>query len=254
MNPIFIIARNAVREMVRDRTFSILFFGAFILVVISSLLGSLSLDEQRRILVHLGFGSVHLSALGIVLFQGAFVLQKEIDKQTCLMVLVRPVTRLQFLLGLWLGVLVLVLSHILLQSIFLNLLLGFSAPAAKSLQLMFGMMVEMTVVLSFVFLMVQLVRPVVGIFAGLALFLVANWLEELNFLADKSKDQGLKAMTQILNYIFPNLYVLNFRSESFLFQNVERPENLVAITIHFIFWIVLFLGLARAAFQRRDLA
>ncbi len=240
--------------MVRDRTFSILFFGALVLVVISSLLGSLSLDEQRRILVHLGFGSIHLSALGIVLFQGAFALQKEIDKQTCLMVLVRPVSRFQFLLGLWLGVLILLLSHIVLQSFFLWVLLGFGAAPERFLQVMLGMMTEMAVILSFVFWIVQGVRPIVGIFSGLALFLVSNWLEELQFLAEKSKDQGLKLMSTALSFLFPNLYVLNWRSEAFLFQNIERSENVLLISLHFLMWIVLFLSLARWAFQRRDLA
>lgn len=253
-SPTWILAQNVLREMVRDRTFSVLFFGAFVLVVISSLLGSLSFDEQRRILVHLGFGSIHLSLLGIVLFQGGFALQKEMDRQTCLMVLARPVSRFQLLLGLWLGIFVLMVAHVLLQSLFLWLLLGFAAPLLRLLQVMFGMLFEMTVLLSFMFLMVQLVRPIVAIFSGLGLFLVGNWIEELKFLADKSKDEGLKMMAKFLETFFPNLYVLNWRSEAFLFQSVDRGESLFFIVLHFGLWILIFLLLARVGFQRRDLA
>lgn len=253
-SPVLVLTENILREMRRDRTFSILFFGAFILVVISSLLGALSLDEQRRILVHLGLSSIHLSLLGIVLFYGAFVLQKEMDRQTCLMVLARPVTRFQFLLGLWLGIFFLMSLHLMIQSLFLWFLLGFAASGIQLAQVVFGMLIEMTVLLSFMFLVVQWVRPIVAVFAGLALFLVGNWLEELRFLAEKSKDEGFKALSKTMEYTLPNLYTLNWRSESFLFDSAAAGGFSVSILIHFAIWIVLFLILARIGFQRRDLA
>lgn len=253
-SPIWILTGNVLREMRRDRTFSVLFFGALILVVISSLLGSLSFDEQRRILVHLGLTSIHLSLLGIVLFHGAFVLQKELDRQTCLMVLARPVSRFQLLIGLWMGIALLMVVHLGVQTLFLWMLLGFSASIGKVLQVVGGMMLEMLVLLSFMFMIVQWVRPILALFAGLGIFLVGNWLEELRFLAEKSKDQGLKTMSMVLDYIFPNLYLLNWRSESFLFSLSEFSGFTPFVFIHFLIWILMFLMIARIGFQRRDLA
>lgn len=249
----FVIMINSIREMIRDRTFSVIFFGALILVMLSFFLGSLSLDEQRRILVHLGFGTIHLSALGVVLFQGANSLQREIDKQTCLMVLARPVSRFQFLLGLWLAVMILLLVHLLVQSACLSLLLEFAAPWERFTQILMGIYIEMAVILGFVFFVVQWVRPIIATFSGLGLFLIANWIEELKFFSEKSKDSGLQALAKVIENGVPNTYLLNFRSEAFLFQGLERTTFTFEIILHFFLWVLLFLILAGLSFQRRDL-
>lgn len=252
MRTIWVLTANVLREMVRDRTVSLLFFSAIVLVVLSSFLGSLSLDEQRRILIHLGFGAIHWTAFGLVIFQGAFTLQREIDRQTCLMVLARPVSRTAFLLGKFLGVALLVGAHIFLQGILLYLLLGGQAPAGRFAAVLLGMFAENLVLLSFVLFLAQWVRPIVAVFGGIGLFLVGNWLEEMKFLAEKQKSQEFEALADVFQRVFPNLYLLNFRSERFL--EIGAAEVTAAmLSLHFGLWLALFLVLASWSFSRRDL-
>lgn len=251
MRTLWVLTTNTLREMVRDRTVSLLFFSAVVLVVLSSFLGSLSLDEQRRILIHLGFGAIHWTAFGLVVFQGAFTLQREIERQTCLMVLARPVSRASFLLGKFLGIGALVGAHILFQGVLLYLLLGAQAPAGRFAAVLAGMFAENLVLLAFVLFLSQWVRPVVAVFGGVGLFLVGNWLEEMKFLAQKQKSAGFEAAADVFQRVFPNLYLLNFRSERFLEAGTELPAGM--LTLHFGLWLGLFLVLASLSFSRRDL-
>jgi ABC-type transport system involved in multi-copper enzyme maturation permease subunit len=251
MRQLYVLTANVFREMVRDRTVTLLFFAAIVLVVLSSFLGSLSLDEQRRILIHLGFGAIQWTAFGLAVFQGAFALQKEIERQTCLMVLARPVSRSSFLLSKYLGIAALVLLHILFQGLLLFALLRGNADAGRFLIVLFGMFLENLILLAFVMLLSQWVRPVVGVFGGIGLFLVGNWLEEMKFLAQKTKDEGFEVLSQVFHNIFPNLYLLNFRSERFL--DVGSDLNLGFLTLHFGLWLGLFLLLSTVSFSRRDL-
>lgn len=252
MRQIWVLTTNVLREMVRDRTVSLLFFAALVLVVLSSFLGSLSLDEQRRILIHLGFGAIQWTAFGLVLFQGSFSLQREIERQTCLMVLARPISRGSFLLGKFLGIAILVGLHILIQGLLLFLLLKGDVHAGRFAAVLIGIFIENLVLLSFVLFLSQWVRPVVAVFGGLGLFLVGNWLEEMKFLAQKTKDEGFANVTKIFQMVFPNLYLLNFRSERFL--AVGAPEIVPqTVILHFTLWLLFFLLLATFSFSRRDL-
>lgn len=252
MRSVWVLTRNVLREMVRDRTVTLLFFAAIVLVVLSSFLGSLSLDEQRRILIHLGFGAIHWTAFGLVLFQGAFSLQKEIERQTCLMVLARPVGRGAFLMSKFLGIAFLVGLHICFQGVLLYLLLRGNVEAGRFSVVLLGIFAENLILLSFVLLMSQWVRPIVAVFSGLGLFLVGNWLEEMKFLAIKQKDEGFQFLTEVFQSIFPNLYLLNFRSERFL--DVGGAGGSVSLLfVHFGLWLTLFLVIAVVSFSRRDL-
>jgi Cu-processing system permease protein len=252
MRQVVILTINAFREIVRERTVGILFFGAVVLLVLSFFVGSLSFDEQRRILIHLGFGAIHLTCLAIVLFKGAYLIQREIDRQTCLMVLVRPISRFQFLLGQYLAIVLLLIVHLSFQSLMLSALLGFQADPGRFLTVIMGIFVEMCVILSLIVLATQWVRPVLALFSGLVLFLVGNWLEEMKFFADKTKDQDFQVVTDIIRWLMPNLFVLNYRSEGFLLANQTHLPLLPSV-LHFSLWIGIFLILAGISFSRRDL-
>ena len=79
-------------------------FIAVALIALSFLLGALSFQEKQRILAHFGWLAIQLSSLGISLFLGSYWLHNEMDRQTCLLILARPIARDQFLLGKFLGV------------------------------------------------------------------------------------------------------------------------------------------------------
>lgn len=252
MKAVFVLTSNAFREIVRERTVAIVFFGALILLALSVFLGSLSFDEQRRILVHLGFGSVHIACLAIVLFKGSFLIQREIEKQTVLMVLSRPVTRFQFLVGQYLAICMLLMLQIMIQGALLAGLLGFDVNFERFMLILICIFLEMSVILAFIFLAIQWVRPVVGLLSGLSLYLVGNWLEEMKFFAERSRDESFKVTADVIRWGLPNLFLLNLRSESFLFKGIQTVDYTM-VMIHFTFWIGALLFLSGYFFSRRDL-
>lgn len=252
MKALFVLARNCFQEIVREKTVAVLVFGALILVILSFFIGTLSFDEQRRILIHLGFGAIHISALGLVVFKGAYAIQREIDRQTCLMILSRPVTRFQFLMGHFVALLALLATHLFLQGIMLITLLGFQTDGVRFVMVLAGIFIEMTVILAFVLFLSQLVRPVIGLLGGIGLFLVGNWLEEMKFFAEKANDEGFRMVAHVFRWALPNLFLLNFRSENFLLNHISPPD-MGTVALHFLLWITAFIWMAEISFARRDL-
>src|SRR5262249_26868502 len=97
------IAANTFREAVRDRVlynliaFALLMSGAAILV------GQISLDIERLVVINLGLAAVSLFGIVIAIFIGIGLVSKEIEKRTLYTVLSRPVRRWEFIIGKFLG-------------------------------------------------------------------------------------------------------------------------------------------------------
>src|SRR5947209_20631631 len=93
------IASNTFREAVRDRVlynliaFALLMSGAAILV------GQISIDIERLVVINLGLTAVSLFGLVIAIFIGIGLVSKEMDKRTLYTILSRPVRRWEFILG-----------------------------------------------------------------------------------------------------------------------------------------------------------
>src|SRR3989442_12254070 len=97
------IASNTFREAVRDRVlynliaFALLMSGAAILV------GQISIDVERLVVINLGLTAVSLFGLVIAIFIGIGLVSKEIDKRTLYTVLSRPGRRWEFIAGKFFG-------------------------------------------------------------------------------------------------------------------------------------------------------
>src|SRR3989442_7740845 len=91
------IASNTFREAVRDRVlynliaFALLMSGAAILV------GQISIDIERLVVINLGLTAVSLFGLVIAIFIGIGLVSKEIDRRTLYTVLSRPVRPWEFI-------------------------------------------------------------------------------------------------------------------------------------------------------------
>src|ERR1700740_932446 len=97
------IASNTFREAVRDRVlynlivFTLLMSGAAILV------GQISIDIERLVVINLGLTAVSLFGMVIAIFIGIGLVSKEIKKRTLYTVLSRPVRRWEFIVGKFFG-------------------------------------------------------------------------------------------------------------------------------------------------------
>src|SRR5688572_46674 len=103
MNKTWVLAKTSFRELVRERVFWLVAGLAIFLLCLSLLLGELSFDERERLLWDFGLAAAEIGALAMALFSGSYLIPREVERQTCLLILAKPVSRFQFLLGKWLG-------------------------------------------------------------------------------------------------------------------------------------------------------
>ncbi|QDK39640.1 ABC transporter permease [Bdellovibrio sp. NC01] len=241
--------------MLRERVFLVVVVIAVLLFALSFLLGALSLAEQRKILADFGFLGIQVAVLGVSLFSGSYLLAKEIEKQTCLLILSRPVSRDQFILGKILGVLALNVILVASLGVLLALLLGLWNTPAQILsffEICFSLWMESAVVLCLVIGLSLVVRPVLALSSGFVIFLLGHWLSDLAFFAEKSKEEFFVMAVKVLHWLVPNLYRLNWKSEYFL-QNGIPGNQILWMLGHMLGWFLIYLVFTNFFFRRKDI-
>src|SRR5258708_969847 len=97
------IASNTFREAVRDRVLYNLIAFALLLSGAAILVGQISIEIEKLVVINLGLTAVSLFGVVIAIFIGIGLVSKEIEKRTLYTVLSRPVRRWHFIVGKFFG-------------------------------------------------------------------------------------------------------------------------------------------------------
>ncbi|MGZ3772460.1 MAG: ABC transporter permease [Pseudobdellovibrionaceae bacterium] len=255
MAKVWVLAKTTLREMLREKVFFIVVLLAVTLFALSLVLGMLSLAEQKKILADFGFLAVHIAVLGTSLFSGSYMLSKEMEKQTCLLILSRPMSRNQFLLGKITGVLLLNTLLMVALATVLWILLGVGQDmnnGSSFAAICLSLWLEGAVILFFTVCFSLIVRSVLAFAAGFMIFLLGHWLGDMTFFAEKSKEVAFIQAAKFFHWVTPNLYRINWKSAYYLQQGIPL-ENIWWMLAHMTGWILLLNLVAQFLFRRKDI-
>jgi ABC-type transport system involved in multi-copper enzyme maturation permease subunit len=254
-NPIAFIATNTFREAVRDRVlynlvaFAVLMAGAAVLV------GQISIDIERLVVVNLGLTAVSLFGVVIAIFIGIGLVSKEIEKRTLYTVLSRPVRRWQFIVGKFCG-----LAGTLVVNAFFMALGVFAAlwyvarvlerSDAHVLVALYFIILQFLMVTAIALLFSSFSSPLLSAIFTFALFVIGSFAEDLRGMAAVA--QGLSRWLMMgTAYLIPNFSALNVIGSTAHGQAV--PFSLVvANTGYAALYTVAALSAAVLIFERRD--
>lgn len=252
MKKVFVIARTTLQEMIRERLFLVFIFMAVLLFGISLLLGALSFSEQQRILSNLGFTAIEVTSVGIALFAGAFLISKEIEKQTLLLVLARPISRDQFLMGKVSGIIALNTLLVVALGLVLYILLGTSPNFLNLLTILSSIWFEALIALSLVIFFSVVVRPILALLMSFGILMLGQWIPDLQFFAEKSKDPFFINAVKGVTWVTPNLFRFNWKSYYFLELGFES-QDVIWMIAHSMGWILIIFVFACLIFRRKDI-
>jgi len=97
------IATHTFKEAVRDRILVLFVMFAFAMMAASTVLSWLTVGSELKIVTDLGLGALALFGTMIAIFIGITLVHKEVEKKTIYAVLAKPVSRWEFLVGKYFG-------------------------------------------------------------------------------------------------------------------------------------------------------
>jgi len=250
------IASNTFREAVRDRVlynliaFALLISGAAILV------GQISIDIERLVVINLGLTAVSLFGLVIAIFIGIGLVSKEIEKRTLYTVLSRPVRRWEFIFGKFCGLAgTLVVNTVCMAiGVFAALLYvshHFESGDSWILIALYFIILQFFIVTALTLLFSSFSSPLMSAVFAFALFVIGSFAEDLRGFAGIAHGLTRWLATGVA-YLIPNFSALNIVSSVAHGQPVSG-QLIFYNSIYALVYVAAALCGAVLIFERRNL-
>lgn len=253
MRPIWILAKNTFKEVIRDRILYALLLFALMLIGLSLALGQLSFAEQERISANFGLSAIHLVAVALAIFIGSNLVYKEIEKKTILTILVRPITRLQFILGKALGLSLLIATMMAGLSLILMLVFyGLNMKIDERLFLvLIGLFAEALVLLGFTLVFSMFTKPLLVVCFTIGIFLIGHWQSSLQYFAKKAEGGILTPVAWVVRNGLPDLDRVNWKDIVLYNQPLDLQAKLISLG-YMTAWFALCVCISAMLFKRKD--
>lgn len=253
---IYHIAANTFREAIRDRVLYNLIAFALLLSGAAVLVGQISIEIEKLVVINLGLTAVSLFGLVIAIFIGIGLVSKEIEKRTLYTVLSRPVRRWEFIAGKFFG-----LSGTLVVNTFLMAIGVFAAllyvshplqaADAQVLVSLYFIILQFVIITALALFFSSFSSPLLSAVFTFSLFVIGTFAEDL---------RGFAMMTHGLTrwlatgaaYIIPNFSALNVINQV-AHGDAVSPKLIVYNTAYALVYAITVVAGATLVFERRSM-
>lgn len=253
---IWVIARNVFLEVIRDRILYLIALFAILMVAATVMLPEVSAGAQDKITLDLGLAAINLLSVIVAVFVGTGLINKEIEKRTVLVLMAKPVSRLEFIVGKHLGLsAVLAVLIALLTIIFLGILQinGIVYPLASLLLAVLFMLAEVVLMTAVAMLFGVFTSSLLATLMTFATYLTGHLSQDILALGKLSENPSLQRLTNGLYLVLPDLERLNLKNEAIYGMQLIPPASELAVhMLYAAIYTALLLSIAVGVFSRRQ--
>ncbi|TRU47581.1 MAG: ABC transporter permease [Microcystis aeruginosa Ma_QC_Ca_00000000_S207] len=251
---IWAIASNGFREVIRDRILYLIGFFALLMAFALRLLPEIAVGTHQKIFLDLGLAAIGLLGVMVAVFVGTGLINKEIDKRTILVLIPKPLSRAEFILGKHLGlsgVLAVMLGVMLV--IYLLMLLGMkvSFQPLPLIVSVFYLGLELILIAAVAIAFGVFTSSIIATLMTFGVYLMGHISKDLIQLGIISKNPNILAITKNIYLILPDLERLNFRNEA-VYGLLPSADVLIGNALYSLVYTGLLLGISILIFSRRQ--
>jgi ABC-type transport system involved in multi-copper enzyme maturation permease subunit len=266
MTSVRLVASAVFRESVRDRVPSSIVIFAVLLMAASYLISQLTAGQDLKIIKDLGLAALSIFGLLIAVFIGIGLVSKEVERRSIYALLAKPISRDQFLIGKYLGLLLTLLVNLSAMTLaFYAVLFVMNVVAPESLRLasptpavdarlltaivlIFG---ELTIVTALALFFSTFSSPLLSALLTLALWVTGHFNADLrNFTTIVDQPVAIY-LARALYYVLPNLAPFDVKAE--VVYGAPVAASHVVLTLGYaVVYVTALLLAAMVIFRRRD--
>jgi ABC-type transport system involved in multi-copper enzyme maturation permease subunit len=266
MTAIATVAGGVFKESIRDRVAYNLLFFAVLLMAASFLLAQLTAGQDVKIIKDLGLASASAIGVFIAIFIGITLVSREVERRSVYSLLAKPVTRNQFILGKYLGLVLTLMANLAVMALAFYIVLAYldsitpanvkaawEAPATdpRMLKAFVLIGVELMLVTAVALFFSTFSSPILSSALTFAIYVIGHFSVDLRDLGAILESPAAGEVARGLYYAIPNLAALNVRSEVVHAQPVTL-EHMTWATGASGLYIAALLVASMAIFSRRD--
>jgi len=246
-------------------------FGILIMVLfmfaITETLTDLFMRDIVKVAADLSLATISFSGLLIVLFIGINLLSKDIDKKTIYMVISRPISREQYILGKLLGISLLVIVSILFLGVLSSIPVYLSKLSYDNPQSIFNWRIYFTAIV-FIAMKLVLLSAITVFFSSftstsfislvltIATYIIGSTSEVVKGLLEV-KTAGVEispavgSLIKFVYYVFPNLAAFDLKVQAT--HGLPLPEGYILwTTAYWLLYIAITASAGALIMKRRE--
>lgn len=250
----WVITTNVFREVMRDRVLYLIGLFALFLLACGRLLPEIAATTENKILLDVGLAAMSLLCLVITVFVGTGLVNKEIEKRTVLVLIAKPMSRTEFIVGKHLGLsAVLAVLIAAMTAIYMAILVSSRVPfpvgsiLVSSLYLFFQLSLMTAVAIAFGVFTSSLLATLLTF----AVYFMGNFSRDLVTLGTLSKNPAIENMTRSLYLVLPDLARLDLKNQA-VYGQLPSLDVLLENALYGILYTVVLLTIATFVFSRRE--
>lgn len=256
MKKILAIALNTFRESVRSKVLYAVLFFALLMLLLSTFFGTVTIGDQIRVIKDFGLFSISIFSVAYVVIAGASLLDKELMRKTIYNILGKAVTRSEFIIGKYLGLLMTSSTLVILMTPCLMLYLSFFENKVDYMIVYASifMILELTIVCAAaIFFSSIVVTPILSGLFTFGIFLAGRSVQYLGILAEQGIEGLPKTALQTLGQILPNLDKLNVANEAiYLDINAINTQKFIWSSLYALSYAAILLILSNIIFKQKE--
>ncbi len=260
------VAVNVFKESIRDRVPYNLVLFAVLLIASSYLIGELTAGQDVKIIKDLGLAATAVFGLFIAIFIGIGLVSKEVERRSIYALLAKPISRPQFIIGKYAGLVLTLAVNVAVMTIALYIVLayltwmataevraGWDAPGVdprmlKAVALMF---VELMVVTAVALLFSTFSTPVLAAALTLGLYVVGHFNADLKNFDRIVESRPAVWLARAVYHLVPDFSAFDVKTEAV--HGLPVPAGYMAATAAYgLAYVAALLALSLVIFSRKD--
>jgi ABC-type transport system involved in multi-copper enzyme maturation permease subunit len=249
------LAANVIKDAARKKVFYIVFLFGIAVVALSPLLPTFELGARAQFLRDISLSLTSLFGVVLAVILSVNQVPGEVGNRTIYNILSKPVSRLQYLAGKYLGILVALLAILFVMGLEILVLIYVRLRVFSPIifEGVFAVFLECAVIAAFCLALSTFATVPVNIFATVLFYLLCH--VKTGFLHQKLVEGTagvVKVLAWSLYYVIPNLENFNL-SQPVGYGGGASAVFMLRITAYAVLFAAIFLVIGYTVFRRRDL-
>jgi len=246
------VAANTFRETVRERVLYNLVFFAILMTLSGLLLGQLSIRQDEKVLKDIGLAAMDLFGTLIAIFIGVGLVSKEIERRSMYPLLAKPLSRGEFFLGKFAGLVFTLLVNLTVMTVGLYVTLLATGWGVDPLLLgaIYPIFLGLVVVVGFAMLFSTLTSSTLAAVLTVGVVIAGRFSDVVRNMREVLP--GLPTwLVDVLYTVIPDFRNLDFKTRV-TYGEAVPADVLALVTLYALAYVAVVLALGLASFRSRD--
>ncbi len=251
---ILAISKNTFRETVRDRILLSAFFVIIAMIIFTLFIASISLEQSTRMIIDFSVTAIYALQIFVAIFIGSMLIYKEIERKTFYLILPKPVTHIEIIIGKCLGLTLTTVVVTMLSTTVLFAILYVKGGQLFFLPILvsvFMSTLEAILLILVSILFSGLMSPVLASVSTVAIFIIGHAEGVFRYMFMTTKIPAIEAVTKTVYYALPNLEKFNVRNDIIYGITPSFTIILVAM-LYAISYSLLLIVITQATLRKKD--